>query len=170
MKGALIATIGLLVIGSTALGQSLDQQVMASSSGMVETDSVKLVYTIGQVLDDALDNGSITLLSGFISEGEFTVSVEEILVGVEFKVYPNPASEEVNLLLTTDNRLSLEADVMSLNGQQIGGTYKKWEMAAGVEGIQRFDVRSLSTGTYVIRLISSSSKEVLETFKFQVVR
>lgn len=170
MKGALIATIGLLLMGSAALGQSLDQQVLASSSGMAETDSVKLVYTIGQVLDDAVDNGTITLVSGFISEGEFTVSVKEILVGVEFKVYPNPASEEVNLLLTTDNRLSLEADIMSLNGQQIGGIYKQWEMAAGVEDIQRFDVRSLSTGTYVIRLISSSSKEVVETFKFQVVR
>ncbi|MEM6763919.1 MAG: T9SS type A sorting domain-containing protein [Bacteroidota bacterium] len=170
MKRYNILMIMLLILGSSMQAQSLEKVGIVSAGDIAEADNVVLTYTVGQVLDEVVSNGSISLVPGFSAAGELTVSVDDLLVGVEFQLYPNPTQEELSLSLRTDKRLSLAADIVSLNGQQIADSYQNWEMAAGMASVQEFEVSKLPTGTYVLRLLAESTQEVLKVFKFQVVR
>lgn len=101
---------------------------------------------------DTLINPSINQLH-MVTEGS-TLAVGEAAAG-QFKVYPNPADDIVNIALQDASETLKSTRIFDLNGRMIS--------KPSIDG-STVNVKSLSTGTYLMLLETTSGK--MQTLKF----
>lgn len=87
---------------------------------------------------------------------------EEILV-TDLMVYPNPANQTANLILTAAEASSATIEIMNMQGEILLNTAT--ELIGGTNKIQ-LDVANLSAGQYLIQVTTANT---LQTFRFSIV-
>ena len=80
----------------------------------------------------------------------------------ETKIYPNPASNEINIVISDDN---INGDIMLAVYDEQGRVVKTQEVTATRAVLRhRMDISDLAAGTYYLRITSDSGDENVATF------
>lgn len=101
-------------------------------------DTQMCLYTTrpNQLLDKNHDNDE--LCGDFIYDA--TTSVEEVEAGLEFSIFPNPASDIINLQNTQIDWQKATVNIINIEGRQIS-----------VQAASQIDISALPAGVYVIK-------------------
>ncbi|MFN8256575.1 MAG: T9SS type A sorting domain-containing protein [Bacteroidales bacterium] len=101
-RKVLIAIIIFFVV-SKGLSQSLSMELLTSSGGHLENQFYRLDFTLGELDTDIHNPGNFILSEGF-NQGEYNItSISNFKnTGIEFRAFPNPVSDYLQLTLNSN--------------------------------------------------------------------
>jgi hypothetical protein len=142
--------------------QQIKQEVIASAGGynVAPGNTVSISWTLGETIIPTFSAGGITLTHGFQQTLIITTVEENILNPVKVTVFPNPASEQVNIEFDTptDGRITLYL----LDSQ--GRLVKTEQIETATTNFQ-INMQDLSSGIYYLRLIKGKLVNVYKVVK-----
>ena len=154
----IIITI-LILIGTLNLNaQSIQKQVIGSTGGTANSASIILTSTTGEVAVKIASSGTIVLTQGFQQATDSgSVSIKEIQVTANYKLYPNPTTNGAKLEITT---LNLDAEVSILLYSKEGKllSTQKLNLTSGVKSSANIDLNGKAKGVYFVKIFDSKSK------------
>jgi hypothetical protein len=157
---ALLGASMLMVTMSYA--QSIAPQSVNSGGTKMTQANGSLSFTVGElVVLNLTDNQGNTLGGGFTAGATLTTaSIQETDAAVlDLKVYPNPTSELVNILINHSTIDQVVVTITDLQGKEVyNGKY------AGISNVIGINTASYATGTYVLS-IQNNNSQVLGTYK-----
>lgn len=157
----------LLCAGITATAQSLTPTVVASTGNFKVTGGFSLSSTVGEPVTTTITAGSFILTQGFQQQSLKGVSVQNIEMGnLDIKVFPNPAAEEVNVLIFSPNASATMVKLYDLLGRELAvpasiineGTQKQFtlnlsQLSASMYFIAVYDLINQTTQTIKIQKV-----------------
>jgi hypothetical protein len=142
--------LALLVYCSVASAQSLKPSVIASGGRHAIGSNIQLSYTIGETMVTTRSQGSVVLTQGFHQTYNSAVGVPQLAAGVAVNVFPNPATERVNLLVKGENAIFYKARLYSLTGQLLQ------QIELTTNEVASFQLGHLADGMYIIQLFNET--------------
>lgn len=137
----------MLVFGITASAQSLQRQVIGTAGSDMKNADVKFSATIGEAVDDNYVSGSFDLLQGFQQPLDMlTTSItDKSLVSVDYKIYPNPVSDNLYIDYSVDEKTTLTLQVVGNTGKTM--INRQLEASKGQNRLQ-LNVSTFPNGVY----------------------
>ena len=137
-------------------------EVLGTPFEAVEFSSVAFADVDGDNDQDVLITGWIEgAPSAGISKlylNESVVGLEEIITGIDFKLFPNPSGiNEINLSFMSIENSSLQVNIVDLNGRLLKQVRE--QIGTGEQTIS-IDISSFSKGSYFMRLNDGNRKWV----------
>ena len=83
---------------------------------------------------------------------QFSVGLNEITFGSKVNVYPNPASNIINLAFGNIEDQAVQVEMMDMRGQQISNQLVK----VSANSVESIDISSLTKGIYLIKMTTDS--------------
>lgn len=136
----------------------ISPQVFAAAGGAYDGPTFELSYTIGEMAAvSTISNSGTTLTQGFHQTDKFTIILVEMvenLLGAE--LFPNPASEQASLKITSAFSAKLMVDIFDAGGKKTQAT----QILNHVPGAQQyvFDTSFLAAGAYMVRIYTADGK------------
>lgn len=155
-KKLLFLFSGMLLWGSVVLGQTIQNSVIASTGASASSGNVKMDYTLGEVVVETFSAGGNTLTQGFHQTNLTLVAIENPELFTEISIYPNPASDVMNVDIPSGYSL-LDISLYDVTGKLILNKNQ-------VSGKLTLDVATMASGTYYLQVINPQNKQ-LKTFK-----
>ena len=140
----------VMVLCNTALSQTISKQVIGTSGNTLSNSNLKVSMTIGEPVVGLMTAGGNQLGNGYHpSLNVQALSVEESLLDVQIRVYPNPTSEM--LYVSHPELNSFFIQISDLNGKLIySNTINKEEP---------LDVSNYSQGMYLVTIENKESNK-----------
>ena len=157
---AKITFVYLLLTGILLNAQSLSQTVLSTAGDHFQNGSAALSWTIGEPVNNSLENGSVKLTQGFHQPYLTVSSVNETENDKLVRVYPNPTNAVLNIDFTASGAYS--AELFDLLGRKlrafniIGNHYE-------------LDLNEYLAANYLLRCYNSENK-TLTISKIQKIR
>ncbi len=144
------------VISSFYLGTNA-QEVIATSGDYSETTIGSLSWTIGEPIIENVSGTNNILTQGF-HQSKLTVTTINEIPGLEMNitVYPNPASDYLNVEVKTDQQKEFQINLFDLNGKLI----MQKDFSSGKETL---DMQNYHPAIYILK-VSTNNKEI-KTYK-----
>lgn len=154
-RKTLIPFFALLFLFSTGIRA---QQLVASGGASHEGSSISLSWTIGENVIETYTGGDVILTQGF-QQGYFTSnSIEDFfLYEINMKVYPNPVSEDFNLLIESEVYSTLRFVFHDIYGKILSEGLISSDLT-------NIDISSFPDGIYLLRVIKESGN-ALKSFR-----
>lgn len=130
-----------LTFSSLSFSQSISKQVIGTSGKTLTNSNLKLSYTVGEPVVGLMTAGGNQLGNGYYPAMDLqALSVEDNVLDVQLKVYPNPTSQ--SLYVSHPELNSFGITIVDLNGKQLySGTIIKEEP---------LDVSNYTQGIYLV--------------------
>jgi len=160
MKRCIFVLICLVfVLSATA---QVKQEVIASAGGYNVNGALSISWTLGETIIPTLtsQDGSLILAHGFQQKLIITAVEENLDLQVKIKVYPNPASEVVNIQF--EEPVDGEIDVAILDSQ---GKLIKRETIESAMVEKQINLQDFPAGIYYIRLTKDKLVNVYKVVK-----
>jgi hypothetical protein len=144
-----------LLITVTGYSQSISKQVIGSAGKTQSNANLKVSYTVGEPVVGIMTAGGNQLGNGYYPAlNLLALSVEDNVLDVQLKVYPNPTSQ---LLYVSHPELnSFGITIVDLNGKQLySGTINKEEP---------LDISNYTQGMYMVT-IENTTTNIKNTYK-----
>jgi hypothetical protein len=140
----------LLLISSIGQAQSISKQVIGTSGKTLTNSNLKLSYTVGEPVVGLMTAGGNQLGNGYYPALDIqALSVEDNIMDVQLKVYPNPTSQ--SLYVTHPEMNSFGITIVDLNGKQLySGTINKEEP---------LDVSNYTQGMYLVTIENTTTNK-----------
>jgi len=142
----------------SASAQSVTPQVVATSGGHGIGTDVQLSWTLGEVAVTTLSNGSAIITQGFHQTYDIATLVEESPTGMALSVYPNPATDDINIGL--EGRFPQ----LTVTLHDMAGRLIHTSAVAPETGKAQVAVDAITTGTYLLRIFSQTGS-VAHTYR-----
>jgi hypothetical protein len=139
-----------LTFSSLSFSQSISKQVIGTSGKTLTNSNLKLSYTVGEPVVGIMTAGGNQLGNGYYPAMDLqALSVEDNVLDVQLKVYPNPTSQ--SLYVSHPQMNSFGITIMDLNGKQLySGTINKEEP---------LDVSNYTQGMYIVTIENTASNK-----------
>jgi hypothetical protein len=158
MKRAIFILISILIaLSATA---QVKQEVIASAGGYNTNGGLSISWTLGETIIPTFKNGNLVLTHGFQSQLIITTIEENIDVMVNLKIFPNPASEIVNIQF--DAPVEGEIIVYLLDSQ---GKLVKKDIIESTMVEKQINMQDLAGGIYYIKLVKGKLENVYKVVK-----
>jgi hypothetical protein len=140
----------LFLISSIGQAQSISKQVIGTSGKTLTNSNLKLSYTVGEPVVGLMTSGGNQLGNGYYPALNLqTLSVEDNVLDVQLKVYPNPTSQ--SLYVSHPDMNSFGITIVDLNGKQLySGTINKEEP---------LDVSNYTQGMYLVTIENTTTNK-----------
>ena len=155
--------IFILVTSLFVLNASLQaQQVIASAGGYNTATGITLSWTLGETIIPSYTNvpAGLTLTHGFQSVLRTVIVEENIDTPVKVTVFPNPASEYLNISFAEP----LDAEVNLVLFDSEGKLFKNQVIEAATSEIQ-LNFQELPSGIYFLKLTKGKLSNVYKVVK-----
>ena len=148
MKTALAFIYFLGSLSITA--QSISKQVIGAAGKTLSSDNSKLSWTVGEPIVGLMTAGGNQLGNGYYPAMVLqTLSLEDNVLDVQLRVYPNPTSQ--SLYVSHPDMNSFGISIVDLNGKQLySGTIKKEEP---------LDVSGYMQGMYMVTIENTTTNK-----------
>lgn len=146
----------LLFLSIYSFGQTLQNSVVGSTGASASAGTVKMDYTIGEIVVETFTAGGHTLTQGFHQTALHLVAIENADYFPEISMYPNPTSDLVNIDIPA-NYDKLDISLYDVTGKLI-------RIFSNAQGKVTIDAAVLATGTYYLQMINTAKNKV-KTFK-----
>ena len=164
MKTTIMQTRSLYIISSvmvlcnTALSQTISKQVIGTSGNTLSNSNLKVSMTIGEPVVGLMTAGGNQLGNGYHpSLNVQALSVDESLLDVQLKVYPNPTSQM--LYVSHPELNSFLIKISDLNGKL---TYSNT-----INKEEPLDISNYSQGMY---LVTIENKETNKKNTYKIIK
>ena len=140
----------LLLLSSIVSAQSISKQVIGAAGKTLTNNNLKLSYTVGEPVVGLMTAGGNQLGNGYYPAMDLqALSVEDNVLDVQLKVYPNPTSK--SLYVSHPEMNSFGISIVDLNGKQLySGTINKEEP---------LDVSNYTQGMYLVTIENTSTNK-----------
>lgn len=153
-----ILTIIFAISFSTVIAQDIAMQVVASAGGYFESTGtgVSMSWTLGEVAYTTLSSSEYVITQGFQQGNLFSTDVEKPEIQKsDIKIYPNPASIEVFIEISSANaKGKATAELFDITGRMIDSEIINLEENTP----KKLPVSSLKSGIYLIKVTFDNSK------------
>ena len=162
MRYLMIFPLYLFFLGGNISAQSLSRQVIGSLGGVKS----ELSFTVGESVINTGQSGSFILTQGFHQSNQNSVNIDKDLEAlVNYKLFPNPAKNLINLELQTSRPLNLQVSIVDIRGREI---HPASPMEVFDLERKSFDLSRISSGIYVVQILNQKG-QVLHSLKFKRV-
>jgi hypothetical protein len=138
------------LITLTGYSQSISKQVIGTSGKTLTNSNLKLSYTVGEPVIGLMTAGGNQLGNGYYPAMDLqALSIEDNVLDVQLKVYPNPTSQ--SLYVSHPDMNSFGIQIVDLNGKQLySGTINKEEP---------LDVSGFTQGMYLVTIENTTTNK-----------
>jgi hypothetical protein len=174
---------GQPLVDDLAFGEYAAVNVPAESNifNFRTADSSLLLISYRIPLDGRIGQTVVVMLSGFIAPqvnnngpafqgyiivpgGDFTAlaNVTPVInreAVTDLKLFPNPATDRLQIRFTTTEQQSLVAEVYNISGQQMGAT--NFRASSNSPMTLQWEVQDYPAGTYLLRISSGTNNSVV---------
>ncbi|MEM9258814.1 MAG: T9SS type A sorting domain-containing protein [Bacteroidota bacterium] len=159
MRTSIYSLVFCLFIGTGLNAQvTLERQVIGSLGQTATTSNFNYAATAGEAVVTTLTTTNLTLTQGFHqAEPEDLTTVHlvpEMLV--ELVAYPNPATDEFRLQLTSQHTTTLTASVLDINGREV--IHKTRPVRSGERTQVPLNAQNWQRGLYLIRITNQEGQ------------
>jgi hypothetical protein len=153
-----------MLFALSAGAQSLKQDVISSAGGynVASGGSISISWTLGETIIPTFTSkdGSLIITNGFQQKIVLTTLVENITDPVSVLVYPNPASDVINIKFNIP--LSTEVTFFLVNNQ--GGVVMTGTIEPATTN-KDLNIQEFPSGIYYLRLIKGNLVNVYKVVK-----
>jgi len=150
--------------------QSLERQVIGSAGAYQTASWGSLSATTSESVTNTFTSASIALTQGFqqpLPSDLFSVVHNVLANGMSVNVFPNPASDAINVIIEAGNQnIHYYVTLLDLTGQAL--KVPSQDFSSGTEAKFTFYLVSLANGAYLIQ-ISDERNEQVKTIKFSKI-
>lgn len=160
MKKLLI--IPVFVLSALSSYAQVKQEVIASAGGYNSASGVAISWTLGETLIPAFSSadGSVNLTHGFQHQLIITAVEENIDVPVSVKLYPNPASDILNIQLASSSLTGMEISMLDSHGRLV-----KADRIDPDVNEKQINLQDLPAGLYYLRIVKGKLINVYKVVK-----
>lgn len=153
--------IGFSLISLSVFCQSLSNKLIVTTGDSFKNNSIKLDWSMGEILTETYANSEIALTQGFHQETYLmsTENNEVSDINIEINVYPNPTTALVNLQTSGNTYQNLMYRLVDLQGKIL----LEKSFSASIETI---NLDNFSSNFYVIEILTKNQKQ-LKVLKIQ---
>jgi hypothetical protein len=153
IKGTKVLILLLLTSWANGFSQQLSHQVLVPAAGLATTGVINYSQTVGETAVEIMSNGFV-LTQGF-QQPDMKISTDITPEGTGIDVYPNPATDFVNVKLYGDVARNFRIEIINISGTIVSST--KMDFITKYYYIQQIDVSRLSFGFYFVRVTSDDA-------------
>jgi hypothetical protein len=154
----------LLIVSAKLFSQEnrIKPEIISSSGTTINSTSIQLSWTLGEVTISTFQSEGIMLTQGFHQPRMIVTGIDSLVSENEnIIVYPNPASDMLNIKITYENPISVLLRMTDIKGMLI------WESAYFESHItETIWVQNLPNGIYLLSILNLGDK-TQKTFKIQ---
>jgi hypothetical protein len=162
MKRSILTSVIIFLV--LTAGAQVKQEVIASAGGYdvvgSGSDALSISWTLGETIIPTFSNGDLTLTHGFQQQLIITAIEENIDVLVNIKVYPNPASDLLNIRF--EEPLDGKVDLTILDSQ---GRLIMQDRVEAATVDKQINLQGVPAGIYYLRLIKGKLINVYKVVK-----
>jgi hypothetical protein len=136
------------------------QDVIASAGGYNTASGISISWTLGETIIPTYSNGGLILTHGFQQQLIITTIEENLETMVTVTVYPNPASDIVNIKF--EEALDEEVNLALINSQ---GKSVKTVVLEATTIEKQINLQDLPSGMYYIKLTKGKLSNVYKVVK-----
>lgn len=160
MKRLQISIFSLLC--ALSLNAQVKQEVIASAGGYKVSQGMSLSWTLGETIVPTFrsQDGTLVLTHGFQQQLIITAIEENIDVAVDVKVFPNPASDVINISFENPVEGEISITLLDSNGRLVKKNIAGesiWEM--------QINLQDVPSGIYYLRLVKGKFVNVYKVVK-----
>ena len=140
----------ILLVSTLGYSQSITKQVIGAAGKTLTNSNLKLSYTVGEPVVGLMTAGGNQLGNGYYPALNLkALSVEDNVLDVQLKVYPNPTSQ--SLYVSHPDVNSFRISIADLNGKLIYQSIINKEVP--------LDVSNYTQGMYLVTVESKESNK-----------
>ena len=155
IKVTKVLILFLLSIWTDLNGQQLSHQVLVPCAGITTAGSLNYSHTIGETAVEVVEGSGFVLTQGF-QQPAIKLTVVPPHEGTGVDVYPNPATDFVNIRLFGDAARNFRIEMINITGRIVSSM--TLDFITKYYHIQQLDVSRLTNGFYFVRITSDDSK------------
>ncbi len=145
-----ILTFLSFTCAALAGAQSISPQVIAAAGTHFTGSNAQLSWTVGEPIIATVSDGSNIITQGFHQTLLIGVAVEQHNnAGITVKVYPNPASDRVNISLI-NNEQDLQAELFDMTGKLLQA-----RKISASENIVSINISGYARANYLLRIYAA---------------
>jgi hypothetical protein len=139
----------VLLVATMGYSQTISKQVVGTSGKTLTNSNLKLSYTVGEPVVGLMTGGN-QLGNGYYPSMDLqALSVEDNVLDVQIKLYPNPTLQ--SLYVSHPEMNSFGITIVDLNGKQLyQGTINKEEP---------LDVSNYTQGMYLVTIENTTTNK-----------
>jgi hypothetical protein len=158
MKRLIFIFISLFFILS--VGAQVKQEVIASAGGYNVNGALSISWTLGETIIPTFTNGDLVLTHGFQQQLIITTVEENLEVLVNIKIFPNPASDVVNLQFDSPVEGQIILTILDSQGKLV-----KTDMIEATMIEKQINLQDMPAGIYYLRLTRGKLVNVYKVVK-----
>lgn len=146
---------------------TLERQVIGTAGTHQIYAAGQLSSTTGELIVNTSIQGNFMLTQGFQQpeKEDFAVGTTSVNnLQVNYQLFPNPATDQLNIDLQTDGRVELTLTLFNLEGRKI----KVQSIDIQSVAKEKWDISNLPTGQYYLNF-SGLKNQNFQTEKIQIV-
>lgn len=163
IKGTKVLILLLLFSWANGFSQQLSHQVLVPAAGIAITAGINYSQTIGETAVEIISNSGFVFTQGF-QQPEIKISQENAPDGNGVNVYPNPATDFINVKMFGDVARKFRIEIINITGMIVSSM--TMDFITKYYYIQQIDVINLKIGFYLIR-VTSDDGIISRTFKIE---
>ena len=109
----------LVLPGFLSAQLTLDREVLAAGGDFSNNASLQVSWTLGEPAIAYSQTSGLLVTEGFQQSDLISTAVDEIPFAGSFNVYPNHVEHSLYFEISTDNEVTLRAELFDLNGRKI---------------------------------------------------
>ena len=154
-----ICVIITAILSLSTIAQ-VKQEVIASAGGYNAASNISISWTLGETIIPTFTSPNLILTHGFQQQIIITAIKENFENQVRITVYPNPASDVVNI--TFEEPLDGEVNLYMLNSL---GKLVKTDFIEPAVIEKQINLQDLPAGVYYFRLVKGNLNNIYKVVK-----
>jgi len=163
IKGTKVLIVLLLFSWANGFSQQVSHQVLVPAAGLATTEAISYSQTIGETAIEIISNSGFVFTQGF-QQPEIKISPVKTPEGNGVDVYPNPATDFINVKFFGDVARKFRIDVINIAGTIVSSMTMNF--LDKYFFIQQVEVSKLKIGFYFVR-VTSDDGIISRTFKIE---
>ena len=159
MKQYIFILITLLFTLSASA--QIKQEVISSAGGYNVNGGLSISWTLGETIIPTFEKDGLILTHGFQGQMLLTTVEENLDVLVKVKVFPNPASDVVNIQFESPVEGEIVLTIINSQGKLI-----KRELIESTVVEKQINLQDIPAGIYYLRLTKGKLLNVYKVVKF----
>lgn len=150
----------IMIVFALSVTAQVKQEVIASAGGYNVNGGLSISWTLGETIIPTFQNGNLILTHGFQQQLIVTAIEENLDVLVNIKVYPNPASDVVNIQFEEPADGEVVITLMDSQGKLV-----KRDLIEKAMTEKQMNLQDLPGGIYYLRMIKGKLVNVYKVVK-----
>lgn len=152
----IVFCLAALFCGANLNAQTMERQVIASGGSVQTASGAELSSTIGEAVTASFTSGTVNLSQGFQQGGSVSTAIAENKIKMDYKLYPNPTRNKINIDLTADKAIEGELKLISIDGKLI--LSKRIQIQASQAFKFSYNMEQLPAGIYILSIQSNNGE------------